>query len=348
MLSQSCFSRGSGIYCQGRALSNSKCCGGELMFTYILRRLLALLPTLLFASIIVFVIVRMVPGDVVDLMLSQNDISANPLSREQLLQTLGLDKPMWQQYLTWVSSLVLHGDLGHSLWQGESVLNLILARLPVTFELGLMAMIIALLVAIPIGVYSAVRQDTAGDYISRSFSLVMLAVPSFWIGTVVMVFPSIWWGWSPEVNYVLFLEDPLQNMQQMLVPAVILGLALSAITMRMTRTMMLEVLRQDYIRTARAKGLSEMLMLTRHAIRNALIPVVTLIGLQAPILLGGTVILEQIFVIPGMGLLLLDSVNQRDYPIITGVFLIVGVAVMIINLLVDLSYGLFDPKVRHR
>ncbi|MEG0224057.1 MAG: ABC transporter permease [Comamonas sp.] len=318
------------------------------MQAYILRRILALLPTMLIASIIVFVIVRMVPGDVVDLMLSQNDAGSNKLTRDQLMETLGLDKPMWQQYSSWISRLLLHGDLGDSLWQGDSVIGMIADRLPVTFELGLLAMLIALTVAIPVGVYSAVKQDTAGDYATRSFSLLMLAVPSFWIGTMVTVFPSIWWGWSPEIHFTPFLEDPWANLQQMLIPATILGLSLSAITMRMTRTMMLEVLRQDYIRTARAKGLSEMLILTRHAVRNALIPVITLIGSQAPILIGGAVILEQIFVLPGMGLLLLDAVNQRDYPVVTGVFFIVGISVMLINLLVDLSYGLIDPKVRQR
>ncbi len=325
-------------------------CGhrGALMQTYILRRLLALLPTLLIASIIVFVIVRMVPGDVVDLMLSQNDAGSNQLTRDQLLATLGLDKPIWEQYGIWISGLLLRGDLGQSLWQNESVVHMIAARLPVTFELGLLAMVIALTVAIPVGVYSAVKQDTAGDYIARSFSLLMLAVPSFWVGTMITVFPSIWWGWSPEIQFTPFLEDPLQNLKQMIIPAIILGLSLSAITMRMTRTMMLEVLRQDYIRTARAKGLGEMLILTRHAVRNALIPVITLIGSQAPILIGGAVILEQIFVLPGMGLLLLDAVNQRDYPVVTGVFFVVGLAVMLINLVVDLSYGLIDPKVRQR
>jgi peptide/nickel transport system permease protein len=176
----------------------------------------------------------------------------------------------------------------------------------------------------------------------------MLAVPSFWMGTMVMVFPSIWWGWSPQMNFVPFTVDPVQNLKQMILPSLILGTALSAITMRLTRTMMLEVLRQDYIRTAWAKGLSERLVVVRHALRNALIPVVTLIGLQAPILIGGAVIVEQIFVIPGMGLLLLDAISQRDYPIITGVSLVIGISVMLINLAVDLSYGLLDPKVRYR
>jgi peptide/nickel transport system permease protein len=318
------------------------------MQAYIVRRLLALIPTLFFASVIVFVTVRLIPGDVIDLMLSQNDISAGKLSRDQLISALGLDKPMWEQYGRWIGAILLRGDFGTSLWQNAPVGEQLAARLPVTFELGLLALIIALIIALPIGVYSAIRQDTAGDYLARSLSFLMLAVPAFWTGTMVMVLPSIWWGWSPEVRYVPFTDDPLQNLKQMLIPAVILGTALSAITMRLTRTQMLEVLRQDYIRTAWAKGLNARTVIVRHALRNALIPVVTLVGLQAPLLIGGAVIVEQIFVIPGMGMLLLDAVNQRDYPIITGVFLIVGVAVMVINLVVDLSYGLLDPKVRYR
>ena len=315
---------------------------------YVIRRLLALLPTLFLASLIVFVTVRMIPGDVIDLMLSQNDVAADKRSREQLIAVLGLDVPMWQQYFRWISAIVLHGDLGKSLWQGTSVASQLLARLPVTFELGAIALVVGLIIALPIGVYSALRQDTAGDYIARSFSILLLAVPSFWLGTMVVVFPSIWWGWSPPIEFTPFWQSPSQNLQQMLLPGIVLGAALSAITMRLTRTMMLEVLRQDYIRTAWAKGLSERLVILRHALRNALIPVVTLIGLQAPLLIGGAVIIEQIFVIPGMGLLLLEAVQQRDYPIITGVFLMVGVAVMMINLVVDLSYGFLDPKVRMR
>lgn len=318
------------------------------MQAYLIRRLLALIPTLFFASVIVFVTVRLIPGDIIDLMLSQNDIAAAKMGREQLEKALGFDTPMWIQYGRWIGGILLHGDFGKSLWQNTPVREYLFQRLPVTFELGLMALVVGLIVAIPIGVYSAIRQDTPGDYVARSFSILMLAVPSFWLGTMVMVFPSIWWGWAPELKFVPFSVDPGQNLRQMIIPAIILGCSLSAITMRLTRTMMLEVLRQDYIRTAWAKGLGERLVVSRHAVRNALIPVVTLIGLQAPLLIGGAVIMEQIFVIPGMGLLLLDAVSQRDYPVITGVFLIVGVAVMLINLLVDLSYGLLDPKVRYR
>ena len=318
------------------------------MGAYLARRLLALIPALLLASVIVFVTIRLIPGDVIDLMLSQNDIGADKKSRDQIMAALGLDRPMATQYLSWLGSITLRGDLGRSLWQSTPVTELLAERLPVTFELGLLAMLVALAIALPIGTYSALRQDTKSDYIARSFSILLLAVPSFWLGTMVMVFPSIWWGWSPEVNYVRFTEDPWQNVKQMALPAIVLGCGLSAITMRLLRTMMLEVLRQDYIRTAWAKGLPESLVVLRHAFRNALVPVITLIGLQVPFLIGGAVIIEQIFVIPGMGLLLLDAVTQRDYPIITGVFLVVGVAVTLINLLVDLSYGVLDPKVRYR
>ena len=289
---------------------------------------------------------RLIPGDVIDLMLAQNDV-ATSADRARIETALGLDKPLYIQYFVWIGN-ALQGDLGRSLWQNTPVTEQLLACMPITFELGLLAILVALSVALPIGIYSAMRQDTAGDYIARSFSLLMLAIPSFWLGTLVMVFPSVWWRWAPELEYVSFFENPLQNLSHMLIPAIILGLSMSAVTMRMTRTMMLEVLRQDYIRTARAKGLSEQVVIVRHALRNGLIPVVTLIGLQAPLLVGGAVILEQIFVIPGMGLTLLDAVFQRDYPVVSGVFLVVGVGILLINLLVDLSYGWLDPTVRQR
>lgn len=316
------------------------------MQAYIARRLLALLPTLFFASLIVFMSMRLIPGDVIDLMLAQNDVATSQ-DRARIEAALGLDQPLLTQYFSWVGG-ALQGDLGRSLWQNTPVTEQLAATLPITFELGFLALLIALSVALPIGIYSAMRQDTTGDYVVRSFSLLMLAIPSFWLGTLVMVFPSVWWRWSPPLAYTPFFEDPIANLSHMLVPAILLGLSMSAVTMRMTRTMMLEVLRQDYIRTARAKGLSENLMIARHALRNGLIPVVTLIGLQVPLLIGGAVILEQIFVVPGMGLLLLEAVFQRDYPVISGIFLVVGVGVLVINLLIDLSYGFLDPKVRHQ
>ncbi|TAJ90872.1 ABC transporter permease [Reyranella sp.] len=315
------------------------------MQAFVIRRIGALVPTLFFASVIVFVVVRLIPGDVIDLMLSQ-DSGADKLDRETLERALGFDRPMVEQYLRWIGGVLLHGDFGLSLWRQTPVADMLLARLPVTLELSLLALTVALLIALPIGILSAVRQDTVADYIARSFSIFMLAVPGFWIATIVVVFPAIWWGWSPEVSFTPFLESPLANLKQLIVPALIMGTSLSAVTIRMMRTTMLEVLRQDYVRTAWAKGLSERVVVTRHVLKNALIPVVTVIGLQATLLIGGSVIMEQIFVIPGMGLLLIEAVFDRDYPIVTGVFLVTGVAIVLINFLVDLSYGLLDPKVR--
>lgn len=318
------------------------------MYTYLLRRLFAVIPTLLFASVIVFSVVRMVPGDVIDLMLSENDFGAETKdSRADLERALGLDSPMYVQYFRWISNIAMHGDFGNSLWQNTPVIDDIAERMPYTLELGVLSLGIALVVAIPIGIYSAVRQETMGDYVGRTISILGLAVPSFWIGTMVVILPAIWWGWSPPTEVVPFFEDPVGNLQVFITPSLILGFSLSAVTMRMTRTMMLEVLRQDYVRTAWAKGLSERVVVLRHALKNALIPVVTLIGLLVPILFGGTVIIEQIFTIPGMGQLLLDAVSTRDYPIITGVFLIVGFLVIVVNLLVDLCYGYLDPKVHY-
>jgi peptide/nickel transport system permease protein len=318
------------------------------MFNYLIRRLLALIPTLLFASMIVFSIVRLVPGDVIDLMLIENDFSSTDLeTRSQIEQALGLDKPIYVQYWYWLYNIVRHGDLGNSLWQDTSVVADISARLPVTIELGILSLLVALFIAIPIGIYSAVRQETVFDYIGRSFSILALAVPSFWLGTMVVILPAMWWGWTPPNNIVPFFEQPWENLKTFITPALILGASLSAVTMRMTRSMMLEVLRQDYVRTAWAKGLSERTVVLRHAVKNAMIPVVTLIGVLVPFVFGGTVIIEQIFQLPGIGQLLFDAVSQRDYPIIAGVFLIVGTMVILVNLAVDLCYGYLDPKVRY-
>lgn len=215
--------------------------------------------------------------------------------------------------------------------------------MPITLELGLLSLLVALLIAIPIGIYSAIRQETIGDHVGRTFSILALAVPNFWLGTMVVILPAMWWGWSPPNEIVPFFESPIENLKVFLIPSMVLGAALSAVVMRM----MLEVLRQDYVRTAWAKGLRERTIIVRHAVKNAMIPVLTLIGILVPILFGGTVIIEQIFRLPGIGSLLLDAVTTRDYPIITGIFLVSGVLVMSVNLIVDLCYGYLDPKVRH-
>ncbi|MBW2092611.1 MAG: ABC transporter permease [Deltaproteobacteria bacterium] len=318
------------------------------MREYFFRRLIILFPTIIFATLIVFFLIRLTPGHIIDLMITQHDVAAEGVTREKIEAALGLDVPIYIQYFRWVKNIFIHGDLGNSLWRETSVREEVLQRLPVTFELGLMSLIIALLLAFPIGIYSAVRQDTVGDYVGRTIAILGIAVPTFVSGTVIMVVPAIYWGWQPPVEYVPFRENPIENLKIFLIPSIILGMALSAVTMRMTRTMMLEVLRQDYVRTAWAKGLREFRVVWRHALKNALIPVITLIGLQLPVLIGGTVIIESIFVLPGMGLLMLEAINQRDYPIITGLMLFIGLVILIINLIVDLSYGFLDPKVRYR
>ena len=211
---------------------------------------------------------------------------------------LGLDVPAHVQYVRWIGNILMHGDLGNSLRWKTPITEEILRRIPVTFEVGLLALILSQLVAVPIGVYSALRQDTIGDYVGRTFAIFGIAVPGFWLATMVMVYPSIWWNWSPPVLYVPFSEDPLENLKTVLVPAIVLGMSMSGVTMRMSRTMMLDVLRQDYVRTAWSKGLRERLVVFRHALKNALIPVITYIGLMIPVLIGGQVVIEKIFALP--------------------------------------------------
>jgi len=316
------------------------------MRTYVIRRLLLIIPTLFVATLIIFFMLRLIPGDVIDQMVGEHG-AVTGMDRAAVERALGLDRPVHVQYAKWISGIV-RGDLGNSLWKQTPVTREILARLPVTLELGILAIIVALIIALPIGVYSAIRQDTAGDYIGRSFSILCLAVPGFWLGTMVMVFPPLWWGWSPPIMLIPFGEDPLGNLGQFIIPAVLMGLAMSGTTMRMTRSMMLEVLRQDYIRTAWAKGLRERLVVTRHALKNALIPVVTIIGFMMPVLIGGAVIMEQIFALPGIGRLMIDAINQRDYPIVSGVMLFTATWVLFINLAVDLSYAFLDPRVQYK
>ena len=317
------------------------------MRAYVIRRLLLIIPTLLILSVIVFLLVRFIPGDVIDVMQQEMMFTAGGIDREGLERALGLDLPMHVQYGRWIGDIVLHGNLGKSLLGRFSVREKIAGRLPVTIQLGATALVIGLLIALPVGIYSAIRQDTAADYLGRSVAVIGLATPNFWLAVMVMLYPAIWWRWSPPMRLIPFTDDPLGNLGMFIIPGAILGTAMAAATMRMTRTMMLEVLRQDYVRTAWSKGLKERAVVVRHAVKNAIIPVITLVGLQLPILVGGSVIMENIFNLPGLGRLMLNALENRDYPVVSGINLLFGSAVVVGNLLIDLAYAFLDPRIRY-
>ena len=309
--------------------------------------MLLIIPTLLILSVIVFLLVRFIPGDVIDVMQQEMMFTAGGIDREGLERALGLDLPMHVQYGRWIGDIVLHGNLGKSLLGRFSVREKIAGRLPVTIQLGATALVIGLLIALPVGIYSAIRQDTAADYLGRSVAVIGLATPNFWLAVMVMLYPAIWWGWSPPMRLIRFTDDPLGNLGMFLIPGAILGTAMAAATMRMTRTMMLEVLRQDYVRTAWSKGLKERAVVVRHAVKNAIIPVITLVGMQLPILVGGSVIMENIFNLPGLGRLMLNALENRDYPVVSGINLLFGSVVVVGNLLIDLAYAFLDPRIRY-
>ena len=310
---------------------------------YLARRLLVAIPSLIIASVIVFTLPRLIPGDAVQLMLAETSYAKD---LDELRAKLGLDRAIHVQYAEWVGRVV-RGDLGESLWTRRPVVGELAQRLPVTAELALYATVIALLIALPIGVLAAARQDTLADYVARSVAILGLSLPGFWLGTLLIVLPAIWWGWRPVTGFVEFRQDPLAHVSQLLLPALILGIASAAALMRLTRGMLLEALRQDYVRTAWAKGLGERKVVIKHALRNAVIPVVTLLGTQLPLILGGTVVIETIFGLPGVSRFLFDAINQRDYPVIQGVNLLVVSTVVVVNLGVDALYGVLDPRIRY-
>ena len=317
------------------------------MKAYLIRRILLIIPTLFILSLLVFFSVRFIPGNVIDAIVGRLGQQAGVVNREVILKRLGLDQPVYVQYGRWIGGLLLQGTLGKSLLGDRTVEEKISGRLFVTIQLGIMSIFIGLMVALPVGIYSAIRQDTASDYAGRSLAIIGLSTPDFWLGTMVMVFPAIWWNWSPSMELIRFSEDPMGNLGMFLLPSMIVGTYLAATTMRMTRAMMLEVLRQDYVRTAWSKGLRERLVVMRHAVKNALIPVVTLIGMQLPIMIGGSVIMENIFNLPGLGQLMWLALQDRDYPVVSGINLIFASMVVLANLVIDLIYPYLDPRVRY-
>ncbi len=323
------------------------------MRAYIVRRLLILIPTFFLITIMIFFLVDLIPGDIIDALRGQAlDVQ---LDEELVREKFGLDRPKIVQYLDWLGIVpkkdgefkgLLQGDFGTSWWQSVPVGSLISPRWPVTLELGILALIVAQVLALPIGAISALRQNTLTDYIGRSLAILMIAVPSFWLGSMVVVFPALWWGYMPPIMYVSITENLGENLQMFIIPSIIVGMAMGGMTMRMMRTMMLEVQRQDYIRTAWSKGLKERTVILRHALKNALIPIITMVGMQTPVIIGGTVVIEQIFSLPGMGRLLMASITTKDQPLTMGIVVIFAFVMVFVNLIVDLTYAWLDPTVK--
>ncbi len=325
------------------------------MRAYIIRRVLLIIPTVFLVTIILFFMIRLIPGDILDTMVhSAGFTGGGQMDLPAIERALGIDVPVHVQYGRWLGVLpgaegnfsgILQGDLGISLWTQLPVAKEIAHRLPVSIELGLLALLIEMIVSLPIGIYSAMRQDSAGDYAGRSVATLFMALPPFWVGIMVILLGSLWFRIPPSIVYISFTKDPIGNLRQFIIPAFILGMVSTGTIMRMTRSMMLEVLRQDYIRTAWAKGLKERVIIIRHALKNALIPVITLFGITIPPLLGGSVIIEVIFSLPGLGRLLVNAINVRDYTLVCGVIFVYAFLLVLVNLAVDLTYGYLDPRV---
>lgn len=317
------------------------------MRQYLIRRLLASLVTLLGISVLVFGAIRLVPGDQITAQLGTEAGMLSDEQRASLERYYGLDRPVVEQYFSWLSN-ALQGNLGLSIRQGREVLPLILERFPVTLELAIFSIIIALMIGLPFGVLSALKRNTWLDLFGRIFSMLGLSIPNFLLGTLIIYVLSVGFGILPNSgDYVDFVENPLKNLEQLIFPAITMGFSFASSVMRMTRSAMLEVLNAEYIRTARSKGITERRVITNHALRNALIPVVTIIGVEFGYLLGGAFITEQIFALPGIGRLTINAINQREYALVQGVALFIVFNFVVINLLVDLIYSVIDPRVTY-
>ncbi len=314
------------------------------MSRYVLGRLWLVVPTLAGMSLLVFCMLRLLPGDIVDVM-TGGDIPSTAQTKERLREAFGLDKPLPLQYVTWIANIA-RGDLGTSFRSGEPIATILLRTLPITLELTLLAVIVATVCALPLGVVSAVVRESSFDYAARLAGLIGLSMPNFWLATLMLLFTSVFFHWIPPVNWIPPFQNPLGNLQQMLLPVAAIALQLMAILMRMTRAMMLEVLQQDYVRTARAKGAQERLVVFRHALRNALIPVVSVIGFQIGALMGGSAIVEVIFGLNGVGNTLVQAIFNRDYPVVQATTLFVAAVFVMANLSVDLLYGYLDPRLK--
>jgi peptide/nickel transport system permease protein len=314
------------------------------MAKYAVKRVLLLIPTLFLVCVIVFALLRVIPGSALDAIVYKYQSNGTTVDREQVAAMLGMDKPAVVQFFNWLVDL-LHLDMGESLFQSENVWSIIKRQLPVSLELSVLILIFTNLISIPLGLYCAARQDAISDNIIRVISVIAMSVPVFWIGTLILVYPAIWWGYAPATKYVSFFSNPAANLSMFWIPALLGAMTQAGGQIRMVRTMTLEVMRQDYIRTAWAKGIKESRVLFVHAFRNALIPVITVIGGSIAGLIGGSVILESMFNLPGIGSQMVTALSNRDYPVVQGCVLIFSIFVMVINLLVDLSYKLIDPRI---
>ena len=316
------------------------------MHKYVIRRLLLAFPVLALSSLIVFGLMRVMPGDALILLMGESgNVGEKELAK--LRKDLGLDRPYHEQYLLWVWQMVTLNP-GDSIFTNEPIPVALKKAIPVTLELATLAMILGLTIAIPIGVLSATRQDKPADYVGRVAAVSGLSMPDFWLGTLIITFAAIWFHWIPPIGYVSIWDAPMKNLQQFLLPAAVLGFRLSAATMRMTRSTVLEVLREDYVRTAWAKGLEGRIVVYKHALKNALIPVVTIVGGQLGVLLAGTVVVETIFALPGMGRLTVEAIFFRDYPVVQTNVMLVAATLVTLNLIVDLTYAWLDPRIRYQ
>ena len=314
------------------------------MRQYILRRLTLAIPTLFLVSVIVFAMMRLMPGDVATRMVEGH---AYAPTLDALRKDLGLDRPVVVQYLDWVGGILLRGDFGHSYWTRQPILHEFVRRFPVTLELALLTILVSVIIGVLVGIVAAARQDSFADYLGRVLAIFALSVPYFGLAVLVVVLPAIYFKWTPVWTYVAFTADPLTNLKIMIVPALVFGVTRAGPIMRIMRSALLDVLRQEYIRTAWSKGLNERTIVLRHALKNAMIPVISLVGLQMPLYIGGSVIIEAIFRLPGVGLFFFEALTRLDYPVVQSVNLIVAAMVVGLNLLIDMSYAFLDPRIRY-
>jgi len=316
------------------------------MSQYVLRRVLHAIPALLGVSIIVFVSLRVMPGDPVSIMFGTQATKIRPEDRAKIEADLGLSAPLTVQYFKWLKD-ISSGNLGKSFWRGDTVLDLIVQRGPLTVEIAVMAILLSWVVGIPVGILSALRQNSALDYIARFFTVLFLAIPGFWLGSLIVLVLLLWWDYAPPLGVIDLWNNPIKNLQVVLGPAVVLGLAVSAYIARMTRSSLLEIIREDYIRTARAKGLQEQAVILKHALRNAALPIITLSGVLFGFLLSGTVVVEQAFNVPGLGKAMIEAFVTLDYAVIQNLVLLYSIVFIVINLIIDVSYAWLDPRIRY-